>query len=327
MNRLGIVIIGRNEGERLRRCLDSVIGRGYPVVYVDSGSTDGSADLARAKGAEVVELDLSQPFTMARGRNAGFVRLEEIDPDICYIQFIDGDCELVEGWLERAREVIESHPEVAVVSGRRRERFPERSIYNRLADLDWDLPVGKAKYCGGDTMTRAAAFRQVGGFNATLIAAEDSELCVRFRQHGWTMLQIDADMSVHDMAMTHPRQWWQRCVRTGYAYADGAQLHGKPPERHFTRDVRSVLFWGIALPAAILLLTWPTYGASIGLLAGYFLLYYRVRRYGLRRGWSAPDARLYALACVISKFPMAVGLITFWFRRITRRPKQIIEYT
>jgi len=326
MNHLGVVTIGRNEGDRLRRCLDSVIGRGCTVVYVDSGSTDGSVDLARAKGAEVVELDMSQPFTMARGRNAGFARLEEIDPDVRFVQFIDGDCELVDGWLERARELIESRPEVAVVSGRRRERFAEWSIYNRLADLDWDLPVGEVKYCGGDTMTRVAAFRQVGGFNPILIAAEDSELCVRFRQHGWTILQIDADMSVHDMAMTRFNQWWRRCVRTGYAYAHGQQLHGKPPERHFVRDVHSLLFWGIALPLAILLLAWPTHGVSLALLGGYLLLYWRIRRYGSSRGWSPPDARLYALGCVIGKFPMAVGLVIYWFRRITRRPEQIIEY-
>src|SRR5262249_12001260 len=125
MNQLGIVIVGRNEGERLRCCLTSVLGRGSVVVYVDSGSTDGSVELARAKGAEVVELDMSRPFTMARGRNAGFARLEEIDPNVRYIQFIDGDCELVDGWLEHAYAVLESQPTVAVACGRRRERFPD----------------------------------------------------------------------------------------------------------------------------------------------------------------------------------------------------------
>ena len=66
MNHLGVVAIGRNEGERLRRCLNSVVGRGHTVVYVDSGSTDGSTELARELGADVVELDLSLPFTMAQ---------------------------------------------------------------------------------------------------------------------------------------------------------------------------------------------------------------------------------------------------------------------
>ena len=123
MNDLGVVAIGRNEGERLRRCLNSVVGRGHTVVYVDSGSTDGSTELAHELGADVVELDLSLPFTMARARNTGFSRLLELDPEVRFVQFVDGDCELVDGWLERAA-VIESRPEVAVVCGRRRERYP-----------------------------------------------------------------------------------------------------------------------------------------------------------------------------------------------------------
>jgi GT2 family glycosyltransferase len=326
MSELGIVTIGRNEGERLRRCLDSVVRRGHAVVYVDSGSTDGSVELARAMGAEVLELDLSQPFTMARGRNLGFSRLLELNPMLCFVQFIDGDCELVDGWLESAHEVIVSHPEVAVVYGRCRERFRERSIYNRLADLDWDAPIGKAKYCGGNTMIRVAAFRQVGGFDSTLIAAEDSELCVRFRLQGWTILRIDSEMTVHDIAMTRFSQWWWRCVRTGYAYADGMRLHGKPPERHFVHEVHSILFWGLAVPLAILFFAWPTRGASLILLCGYFLLYWKIRRYGAYRGWSALDARLYALWCVIAKFPMLTGVFIYWYRRITRRPKRLIEY-
>ena len=326
MSQLGIVTIGRNEGARLRRCLDSVVRRGHPVIYVDSGSTDGSVELARAMGAEVVELDLSQPFTMGRGRNLGFSRLLELNPAVCFIQFIDGDCELVDGWLELAHKVIENHPEVAIVCGRRRERFRERSVYNRLADLEWDSPVGTAKYSGGDILTRVTAFRQVGGFDSTLIAAEDSELSVRYRLQGWSILRLDADMTVHDMAMTRFGQWWRRCVRTGYAYADGMRLHGNPPERHFVHDIQSILAWGLVIPLAILVLALPTRGVSLILLCAYFLLYRRVRQYGTRRGWSVPDAQLYALWCVLAKFPMLIGLFIYYYRRITHSPKRLIEY-
>ena len=277
MSQLGLVAIGRNEGDRLRRCLDSVVGNGLPVVYVDSGSTDGSIELARAKGAEVVELDMSQPFTMARGRNAGFARLEEIAPEVRFVQFVDGDCEVVAGWLERGLAAIEGRPEIAAVSGRRRERFPDRSIYNRIADIEWDAPSGEAKFCGGDVLIRAEAFRQIGGYNPTLIAGEDPELSVRLRQHGWTILRIDAEMTLHDMAMTRFSQWWKRGVRSGFAFAEGAAMHGKPPERHWVNHVRSLLIWGIALPMVILVLLvlaflgWPNArhepGAGPGLSA------------------------------------------------------------
>src|SRR5271165_4657030 len=138
MATLGVIAIGRNEGERLRRCLDSVVGRGLIVVYVDSDSVDGSVELARSVGAEVVELDLSRPFTAARARNEGFKRLCKIDPEIRFVQFIDGDCELAEGWLEKALGILEENLEVGVICGRRRERFPQLTVYNHLADLEWD---------------------------------------------------------------------------------------------------------------------------------------------------------------------------------------------
>ncbi len=326
MSQLGIVTIGRNEGERLQRCLTSVVGRGLPVVYVDSGSTDGSAEMARSLSAGVIELDDSQPVSAPRARNEGFERLCQIDPDFGFVQFVDGDCEVVNGWLERALRVLEERPDVALVSGRRRERFRERSIYNRLADLEWDLPVGEIKGAHGDMMVRAKAFRQVGGFDAAVPVSEDYDLCVRLRNQGWILLRIDQEMTLHDMAMTQFSQWWWRSVRSGYGYANAVMLHGRSPERHFVRDVRSILFWGLAVPLAILLLAWPTRGASLIFLGGYILLYWRIRRYGARRGWSAPDARLYALWCVLSKFPMLIGLFVYWYRRITRHPKRIIEY-
>ena len=39
---LGAVVIGRNEGARLERCLDSLQGTVACIVYADSGSEDGS---------------------------------------------------------------------------------------------------------------------------------------------------------------------------------------------------------------------------------------------------------------------------------------------
>jgi GT2 family glycosyltransferase len=326
MNHLGIVTIGRNEGERLQRCLTSVVGRGLPVVYVDSNSTDGSAALARSLGAEVVELDPSWPVGVPRARNEGFQRLCQTDPDVRFVQFVDGDCELVEEWLERGCRILEDRPEVALVTGRRRERFPERSVYNRLADLEWDMPIGPIKGSHGDIMVRAEAFRGVGGFDAAVLVSEDYELCVRLRKRGWILLRIDAEMTLHDSAMTRFGQWWWRSVRTGYGYADGALLHGKPPERHCVREVRSILFWGVALPALALALAWPSRGASFLLLGGYLYLYWRIRRYGSRQGWSAPDARLYARWCILAKFPHAIGLLIYWFRRVIRSERRIIEY-
>src|SRR5262245_18281724 len=105
---------------------------GTTVIYVDSGSTDDSAQWARSHGVDVIELDLVTPVTAARASNAGFRRLKEIAPDLLYVQFVDGDCELEEYWLKSAVSFLDLHSDVGVVCGRRRERHPDKSIYNWL---------------------------------------------------------------------------------------------------------------------------------------------------------------------------------------------------
>ena len=301
--------------------------RATPVVYVDSGSTDGSVELARSLGAEVVELDLSVPFTAARRAtpaSSGWSRSprgsRSSSSSTATARWRPA------GWSGPPRRSQE-RPDVAVVAGRRRERYPDQTIYNRLADLEWDTPIGEADACGGDAMVRAAAFRRAGGYDPTIIAGEEPELCLRLRRDGWKVLRLDAEMTGHDMDMTRFAQWWRRSVRAGHAYAEGAARYGRGPERHCMREVRGILLWGIGLPAAVALLAWPTRGLSLVLLAGYPALFVKTERYyRLRRGWPAPDARLYAAACVVGKFPQAVGLARYWAGRIGGRPSRIIEY-
>jgi len=124
---IGAVVIGRNEGQRLDVCLRSVGQQIEEIIYVDSGSTDGSVGLASKLGATLVELSTDQPFTAARARNAGANKLLEQNPGVELIQFIDGDCELQPGWVETASAFLSNFAEIAVVCGRRRERHPNVS--------------------------------------------------------------------------------------------------------------------------------------------------------------------------------------------------------
>lgn len=323
---VGCVVIGRNEGERLRRCLESVAAHVAHVVYVDSGSTDGSTTLARQLGADVVELDLSVPFTAARARNAGFARALEARQDLEFVQFVDGDCEVVAGWLERATETLAAQPELAVVCGRRRERYPDASVYNRLCDMEWDTPIGPALACGGDAMFRASALVAVGGYNPTLIAGEEPELCVRIRAQGHRIERLNVEMTLHDAAMSRFGQWWQRAVRAGHAFAEGAHLHGGLPERHWVRESRRSLVWGGLLPAAVLAST-PVFGArSLVLLAGYPLTAARVYQHARRRGRSNPDALVQAFFITLAKFPELQGALRFHWGRVANRQSTLIEY-
>ena len=326
MQDVGVVVIGRNEGDRLRVCLSSVAGHGVKTVYVDSGSTDGSVALARSLGAEVVELDLTVPFTAARARNTGVDRLLEIEPDVALVQFVDGDCEVVAGWLATARDALDGHPDRAAVCGRLRERHPDRSVYNRLCDLEWDVPAGEVAACGGIAMMRAAAFREAGGFDATLIAGEEPELCVRLRDKGWRIVRLDAEMALHDAEMVRFSQWWTRSVRAGHAYAERRWLHRLSPQRPAQRDTRSIWAYGVVVPLAALLPAWPTAGWSLGLLAIYPLLWWRVCRHQRKRGFSAGDARLYAAALVLAKFPQVAGQMRFHAHRLCGTRQRLLEY-
>lgn len=325
LKRVGLVAIGRNEGDRLRQCLLSVIGKAAHIVYVDSGSTDGSIELARSLGVDVVELDLSTPFTAARARNAGFARLLQVDGQIEFVQFVDSDCEVVEGWLNFAQRQLEAYPDVAVVCGRRRERFPEQTIYNLLCDIEWNTPVGETKACGGDSMMRAKAFQQAEGFNPTLIAGEEPELCLRLRQKGWKILRLDAEMTWHDAQMTQFSQWWKRSLRAGHAYAEGAWLHGREPEHHWVRESWSIWFYGLLIPLLALSLAWSTKGLSFLLLGIYPLVAYRIYR-RVQQELKSKDAMLYALFCVLGKFPQLQGQIQFHLGRLLRRRQVLVEY-
>ncbi len=325
-SKVGLVAIGRNEGERLVRCLTSVIGRVDRVVYVDSGSTDGSAARARELGAEVVDLDLSRPFTAARARNEGLARLVAIQPEITRVQFVDGDCEIVAGWIETAKATLDARSDVAVVCGRRRERYPEASVYNRVIDVEWDTPVGEALACGGDAMMRVDAFREAGGYDGSLIAGEEPELCLRLRAGGWKILRVDHEMTLHDAAITELRQWWQRAVRSGHAYAEGAHKHGGGPERHWVRETRRIVMWGAVIPSLALALAPLTGGVSLGLFAGYPVSAYRAFRAVRRRGVPMESAAAYAAFMTLAKGAELQGALRFWRHRARGQKSGLIEY-
>ena len=320
--KFGVVVIGRNEGERLKRCLRSLSAVSF-LNYVDSGSTDGSAQSARDLGAQVIELDMRVPFTAARARNVGFRRLLALAPDLTYVQFVDGDCEVNETWPQHAIAFLDAHPDIAAVCGRRRERFPERSIYNWLCDLDWDRPVGKSPSFGGDVMIRTDALIAVGGYRDDLIAGEEPELCVRLRAVGWRIWQVDREMTLHDAGMTHFGQWWRRALRGGYAFAQGAYLHGASSERHCIWETRRAWFWGIWWPLACALCV-----ALFGIWgwAAWMIYPLQILRQTMRNKGPINDRALLAVFQVLAHFPEGLGQIQFMLDRVLGRKVQLIEY-
>jgi GT2 family glycosyltransferase len=317
-------VIGRNEGVRFRRCLDSLLGHVSPIVYVDSGSTDGSIEYAREQGVEVVELDPSIPFTAARARNAGFDQVNALAPDTDQVMFVDGDCEVNPEWLPKAKRFLDEHQDYAVVCGRRRERFPEASVYNYLCDVEWDTPIGDATACGGDAVMRAEAFSVVSGYNPTLIAGEEPELCVRLRAAGWKIRRIDHEMTLHDANVTQFSQWWTRAIRAGHAYAEVGAMHSEASARQRVAKSLKSLVWAFLLPAVALGFSPCTHGLAAALLLFYPLniarIAWRLRRRGEPRPWTV------ATFLMLSKFPEALGWLRYQAGRLTGRRSKLIEY-
>jgi GT2 family glycosyltransferase len=324
--RLGCVVIGRNEGERLRRCLAS-LPPGLRTVYVDSGSSDNSVATARAAQVEILELSAERPFTAARARNAGLGHLRSSPPGLApaYVQLIDGDCEVLPAWFEAGVAAL-ADPAIAVVCGRIVERDVSWSVYNHLCQLEWDWMAVAGGACGGNALVRAEAVDAVGGFDEELIAGEEADLCLRLGRSGYRVQHLPVPMVTHDAALSRFSQWWTRQVRAGFAYAEGAARHGTGPERHWVRERWRIVLFGVALPMVALGLALPTWGASLALLAAYPLLAARTCRRLRRDGWKSGDAALYAAFATLSRLPQAQGLLRSAIRRARGSEARLIEY-
>lgn len=296
-------------------------------------------------GAEAVNLDLSIPFSAARARNEGFKRLMQIAPQTRFAHFVDGDCEIVEGWIPAARQFLEFTERAAVVCGRRRERHPDHSVYNRMADLEWDAPVGEVRSCGGDALFRVDAFQKAGGFDATVVAGEEPELCQRLREAGWTIHRIANEMTSHDAATLRFGQWWKRQVRSGYGAADVVARFRRGKDGLFVRQTQSAMFWA-AWPLVValgFLFGWMariTYTGDVNNLDGWMwglivviplvgvwlLQVLRIARGQMRREVPTRDALAYGLLTMIGKWAMYRGMSQY--RRDRRKGKltRLIDY-
>jgi glycosyltransferase involved in cell wall biosynthesis len=311
---VAIVAIGRNEGDRLKSCLRAAMKASTLVTYFDSGSVDGSAEYARNLSAQ-------------RARNEGFAFAMEHEPNVAFVQFVDGDCELADGWPERGIAALNARQDAGVVCGHVREIHPEATVYNKLCDLAWQKTPGELGACGGIFMVCAEVVRAVGGFRDDVIAGEDDEFCVRVRRAGWKILLLDAAMAGHDAAMTHFNEWCRRAIRTGHAYAQVAAIHGRNEQRYFVRDCRRIWIWGLLLPFVSLCLAPFTYGLSLLLMFGLYALQFgRIYRGGRRRSWSTGDAVTYAFFTVLAKFPALVGMLSYHWRMVRGQSLTIMEH-
>lgn len=326
---VSVVVIGKNEGARLGRCLASVQAANWTHIphdiwYVDSGSSDGSLQTAERMGATALALDDVRPCA-AKARNLGWQQARGE-----FILFLDGDTELHPDFVTKALATLED-ASLCAAWGHRRETQPQQSIYTRVLDLDWVYPVGRSLYFGGDVLVRRAALAQAGGFDGSLGAGEEPELCARLRADGWQIEHIDAPMTGHDLAVRSWRAYARRCWRSGMAYAEVAararRLGDGLWQRESLRDMVHGLGW-IALPLVVLalaLLAGPAW-ALLPLLPAAIM----VCRSAWRARWKAPGRPAlllaYAVHSQVQKIPALGGQLAWRWADARGRHVQLADY-
>ncbi len=316
------IVIGRNEGDRLITCLQSLKSEGVEIVYVDSQSLDNSVLHAREAGALVVELTNEQPVNAARARQAGFNALQAMDNLPEFIQFLDGDCTVVPGWFCAGEAALREDPNLGLVTGWRVELHPERSVYNALCEFEWHRPAGEISVCGGDMMVRSSIFAQVGGFDSDLIACEDFDFCLRLGKAGAKLKRLPVNMTMHDANMTQFGQWWRRSVRAGHGNADVGARHPIA----FRRELTRAWVYGGLLPLVFIMGLGGASWLSLSVVAAYSVNYFRTLFGLMVNGLTIRQAPLHTALILLSKFPNLLGMLLFYVKRARGKKMQIIEY-
>ncbi len=325
---ISVVVIGRNEGQRLARCLESIAASQTPVlevIYVDSNSTDQSPALASQMHAQVIPLSAART-TAALGRNAGWRAARGT-----HILFLDGDTILAPDFLTHAI-IPFADPTVAITWGHRREIATHASLYNRVLDLDWIYPPGPTPFCGGDALISREVLDLTGGFDETLIAGEEPELCRRILAAGYRILHLDTPMTGHDLAISRFAQYWRRATRAGHAYAEvSARFRHTPSPFWLAESRRNLTRATILLALAFLTLAltlvlrspWP-------LLAAATLFLLLILRTAWKARWKSPQDPtaliLYALHSQFQQIPILAGQLRFRLNQRRGTRQALVEY-
>ncbi len=303
----GVVVIAKNEGERLKRCLESLMDHVDVTVYVDSQSSDGSVNLASNMGFHVIVLDESKPISRPRARNEGFQFLKKLYPKMLFVQFQDGDTTLSSGWLNVARQKFNEVPDAAIVCGMLQEKDRHVSVYRKLCDIEWYREPGEVERTGGIAAVRVEALEITGTYREG-IRGEDYEICHRFRNDGWKIFCVGQQMGIHDSGIDSFKEYWARGVKSGCAFLNGRK-HG-----HFAEQRRSVLKWTFFLPViVIVVIVNPLLGALA--LFVYPVKILQIAYWNMYRTTSFKDAVAYATHCVFVKYIELYGMLKYYFSK------------
>lgn len=317
--RLSVVVVGRNEGDRLVRCLESVSGMtplqgDFEILYVDSGSVDESPDRAREAGARIVTVEGKSSAAVARNAGWRAARGE-------FVLFLDGAPVLDSDFPARALGVFEDE-KVALVRGARRDEKEEPTMYDTALAIDDLPPPDDFELCWGEAMVRRSVLEQTNGFDVRLMAGEWPDLCRKIRELGLSLRNVADPMVVREGEPIGFGRYWKRLRRQGYGLAEASALCRTPPLPAWAVEARRIRPIGavalLSVPGAIALSGLTRSFLPIGLLVGIFLiaaLVAAIRAGGKGDGMSARF--FFGLHAAFRPIPVFLGQLDF-YRDATR---------
>lgn len=196
--RISIVIIGKNEENNIKRCIESVEGSlknklVYEIIYIDSDSTDKTVDFAIKYNISVYKLSSTNKLTASKGRYIG-AQLSKYE----YILFLDGDMELLNDWTENAIRVISDREDVAGIIGIRNDRIlSDNIILSSNINKYGTTEMKQAHHFGGAVLFKKNDLLRAGNYSPSLIANEEAELHSRFMKNNKKILEQPMEMINH----------------------------------------------------------------------------------------------------------------------------------
>ncbi|MBY6090986.1 glycosyltransferase family 2 protein [Pseudooceanicola sp. 502str34] len=314
--KLTIGIKALNESEHIEKVLQSALAAAAPwggeVVLADSGSTDGTVEIANRYPVRIVQLTNFQDRSCGAGAQLAFQNaLGE------YFYLLDGDMVLDPGFLDEAIPLLDATPELAGVGGQVTEVNTEGHGFKiramAMAGRNWRSGPVDHLDCGG--LYRAEAVRSVGYLaDRNLHAFEEMELGARLRAGGWSLARIDRHAVDHYGHQQNGYHLLLRRMRSGYAGAVGEVLRGAVGRSHLPqvlgacthiRNAAIVVVWWCLLLVALL----GPWSWTAGVLAFLALVGVPLAALSWRRG--SLNLGMYSL---VSWNVTAIGLISGFFR-------------
>jgi glycosyltransferase involved in cell wall biosynthesis len=266
---VSVIIKALNEEERIAATIESalraVAAVGGEVVLADSCSSDRTVELAMKYPVRIVQLAHPNERRCGVGPQLGY---QHSNGEFIYI--VDGDMQMLEGFLEEALDVLARQPDVAGVGGRVVELNTESLEYvAREERVAAHRQAGIVDRLDGGGLYRRSAIEAAGYFSdRNLHSYEEFDLGVRLRSLGWKLWRIPRGAVNHFGHDAPPYRLLMRRWRTHYVCGLGELIRAAAGQPRFSmvltgltelRLYLAVLAWWAVLVSLPL---WPLTVAS-----------------------------------------------------------------